>query len=75
MIKELQAEVQSFSSLGNLQKEVKGLLKFFVEYKIQHVYRLGNDDGHEFARYLWNVEKYCNAVRCGSNGYFSSYLA
>lgn len=56
MVNELQVEAKSFSSVGNLQKEVKRLLQLFAEYKIQYVHKMENEVVYRLVIYVWNVE-------------------
>lgn len=56
MVKALQEEGASFSNLGNLQKEVQGMLQHLAEYKVQHVLGMGNEAAHRLACNAWKVE-------------------
>lgn len=56
MINEVNASEASFSSIGNLVREVKKLKALLDVCLVQHVDRAGNKVAHKLARNSWNVE-------------------
>ncbi|KAF5468190.1 hypothetical protein F2P56_012365 [Juglans regia] len=56
LVEGLQADGESFSVSGYLISEVKRMLHLFLEARVQHVPRMGNQVAHCLARHAWRVK-------------------